>query len=1273
MNSAYFTPPHRIPAGNYFEMAVKLSQLTWGNNTQGSIPFTPEPGDRFQVLLVQHGGKNYRCSNVSINGTTLTFSINGDISIGLYSLEIIVTRADNKRLRSLQKNKIEIVFSNEEAGIPDDDEFQTHTITLGGAILMIVDGAELQWDDTPRIGSGAAVTSDGIAQALNALAESVSKSSSTASSIINLNNLLSTTNTYTLTTAIEALAAYESSTGKTYRKSGLVLTYKTDTDTWESKQFLGEVEDFADETLWDDFGSGGQPAGDYATRTELVEGLATKQNTISDLETIRSGAGKGATSVQGVKMEGDDDPLTPDENGVVTIPQPEIPNAITSVIANNELVFQTPDGQSVKGKVGVTTGADGLLHLTLTDEEGHTYSSPIAGLRVVGNALQYSNDGETWVTVQTFGKLAIKYAQASDPASGDEGDLALVGSTNAYVLKVYVGGSWVSVADFGTLDLTSDGITMAGENKTLTQKIADIDGQLELDALSSDDYTVSSAKTELASQPRKKVSSEFEVGKTYIVEISLANPADIQFTLFLYKVNYTTGGSENNVCVALCTIPVGTTYKKLEYTPEEGKNYQLVGAWMSAANTVGSVHITYREKAKLANIANDIEDIKQEMFDGLYKEISIDLSQFATKNGSLTTSNSWWTSNGAKHKSILLSAIGVVAGDRLHIQSVYASHPEWNGGFIGWLKAAEATTTYKYVDGLGRIRSKDEVLIVPEGAMYLCLTVVDGDGNSLNNYVGKYASINEVIERDEVPTSGSSNLVTSGGVYDALENKIGKYDVLQSYKIADLPVRICGIGESGKWYTEGAKGRHTYIEVTPGHKYLIKGSFWTNGWVTSDYSITTAPTNNTNVPFVNGTSLFAVTDGQVITAPEGASYLILTLVDGNGSQSSVTEVDDINLADSYEYRLENVESKLDSLSSAKIRYAHWNVGHFTYYDKNSGGSTPNISEANSPAMQLRYKKMLNKVHADIIGICEYDPDFDAVDTPTKSTIFGNYKYQYDGTKYGYQCNSIFSQIVAKSAQSVTFASKPSSGNSHTYYRHCVIVIGGVEVHVVETHLNWETNESTGKRYAFEQMDELISAFGAYSHVIISGDFNFNDIDEYQPFVDDGYTLVNGSYLELDTFLLYLADGRGLGAHLDNIIVKGFAVSNIKVWDESGYYSGMFAKYIYFVQAGDSAGQIEVNGTVIQLTQQESANAATVASKIVSAVTIDGCTLTANGNKIIVEYDTVGENSSPFVYVDGDSNSQNKTKVVLDKVLIDKGMDMGLSDHSMISCDLTLIP
>jgi len=199
--------------------------------------------------------------------------------------------------------------------------------------------------------------------------------------------------------------------------------------------------------------------GDVTTTQAAIEAL-------KDLLDVLDG-----DVVKGILVNGSEVNI---ENGVASI---TIPDAVTSVLVNNELVFQTPDGQSVKGNVGITTGADGLLHLTLTDEEGHVYSSPIAGLRVVGNALQYSNDGENWVTVQTFGKLAIKYAQASDPASGDEGDLALVGTTNAYVLKVYVGGSWVSVCDFGTLDLTSDGITVAGENKTLTEKLNEIDSE----------------------------------------------------------------------------------------------------------------------------------------------------------------------------------------------------------------------------------------------------------------------------------------------------------------------------------------------------------------------------------------------------------------------------------------------------------------------------------------------------------------------------------------------------------------------------------------------------------------------------------------------------------------------------------------------------------------------------------------------------------------------------------------------------------------------------
>ncbi len=320
-----------------------------------------------------------------------------------------------------------------------------------------------------------------------------------------------------------------------------------------------------------------QDSGDYATRTELSEGLAGKQGTISDLDAIRSGAGKGATSVQGVKMEGDDNPFTPDGNGVVTIPQPEIPDSVTSVITNNELVFQTPDGQSVKGKVGISTGADGLLHLTLTDEEGHTYSSPIAGLRVNGNALQYSNDGEIWTTVQTFGKLAVKYVQASDPASGDVGDLALIGTTNAYVLKVYVGGSWVPVGDFGSLDLTSDGITMAGESgKTLTQKMAEVEANgrfgYDVDVMPFTDITNGSVYYKSGTQIKPL---NYPNGSRAVIEI---NDNIVSFALLFTSVEgtdtniWTTFADENNApignriycdgvtSVVVNEIPTGAKY-----------------------------------------------------------------------------------------------------------------------------------------------------------------------------------------------------------------------------------------------------------------------------------------------------------------------------------------------------------------------------------------------------------------------------------------------------------------------------------------------------------------------------------------------------------------------------------------------------------------------------------------------------------------------------------------------------------------------------------------
>lgn len=62
---------------------------------------------------------------------------------------------------------------------------------------------------------------------------------------------------YTLEYAIAAIKALQNSTGITYAKSGLVITYKVADNKWETKQFKGEASDFGEADLWQDFGGGG--------------------------------------------------------------------------------------------------------------------------------------------------------------------------------------------------------------------------------------------------------------------------------------------------------------------------------------------------------------------------------------------------------------------------------------------------------------------------------------------------------------------------------------------------------------------------------------------------------------------------------------------------------------------------------------------------------------------------------------------------------------------------------------------------------------------------------------------------------------------------------------------------------------------------------------------------------------------------------------------------------------------------------------------------------
>lgn len=131
--------PIRIVEGNYFRIAQPLEKITWEGVTRQKVDYVPDDGDKISVCLV---GKYSRHNivNVSIEGNLLKWDCNGAINTGSYGVEVTVTCADGRNLRSYQRDRIQIVNSNEEAGITSGDEFDVDTYEISGAVLLYVKG-----------------------------------------------------------------------------------------------------------------------------------------------------------------------------------------------------------------------------------------------------------------------------------------------------------------------------------------------------------------------------------------------------------------------------------------------------------------------------------------------------------------------------------------------------------------------------------------------------------------------------------------------------------------------------------------------------------------------------------------------------------------------------------------------------------------------------------------------------------------------------------------------------------------------------------------------------------------------------------------------------------------------------------------------------------------------------------------------------------------------------------------------------------------------------
>ena len=336
-------------------------------------------------------------------------------------------------------------------------------------------------------------------------------------------------------------------------------------------------------------------------------------------------------------------------------------------------------------------------------------------------------------------------------------------------------------------------------------------------------------------------------------------------------------------------------------------------------------------------------------------------------------------------------------------------------------------------------------------------------------------------------------------------------------------------------------------------------------------------------PYIQVTSSTDWTATIDFSDAAGATYfkIMIGKKDGNGNyitaanitlESGFCSMVKASIAqESMPNRVAALEDRVEELGGnavSKFSFCSYNIGHFSLgkdYDTfisdqkedldytNYGNSTP---YSNYAAQLARWRQMLNEYSPDIIAMCEYITTFahnQAGDVATADAIFGRYPYNRVGSlpsATSYMRTAVFANMVLGASSEGSY---PHTAQAGRYYQIVNVNMGGTPVKVVVTHLDF-SNDS----YRIEQMQTLIAAFANDTHVIICGDFNNVDSSEFDLFTAAGYTMANHEYLgDIYTYPssgteVWNSSGHNLFEHpdraLDNIMVKGFAMSNVRIID-----------------------------------------------------------------------------------------------------------------------------
>ena len=222
-----------------------------------------------------------------------------------------------------------------------------------------------------------------------------------------------------------------------------------------------------------------------------------------------------------------------------------------------------------------------------------------------------------------------------------------------------------------------------------------------------------------------------------------------------------------------------------------------------------------------------------------------------------------------------------------------------------------------------------------------------------------------------------------------------------------------------------------------------------------------------------------------------------------------------------------------SAGQGSFTVATWNIGHFSM----GMDAISKLPAVEAEKWRAAYRDFLDPIGARLLFVEEYSPWMDTEKTiRAAESVFAGYEVALEGPSGGGgHVNSIFANGCEVADSGVRAYAQHYQ---NTNYHFLLTAIDGLETLVVATHLepNWPENHAVMRA---AQMRELLEAVGDFPRVIIGADWNVDSPDEWKVLEEAGFAMANDGSLPT----AFSWDPK---MAIDNVIVRGFAVSDVRV-------------------------------------------------------------------------------------------------------------------------------